>query len=128
MENFTAQQPTEADHVYNTSVFGGFKRIIQSKNFQGGAVTLVFGEVELDMSFADITSPAVIDITQLFGAIKLYVPTGWKVIHETTHIVSGVKDKRLPMDVPDTNEKVLILRGISILGEVKVIPSRFANI
>ena len=129
MENFTAQQDVnDADCIYNTSVFSGFKRTIQSKNFRGGSINLLFGEVELDLSFADLTSPAVIDITQAFGAVKLYVPTDWQVIHQTTHFLSSINDKYFIAVSRNTNsEKVLVLRGLSILAEVKVKPARFNN-
>ncbi len=127
MENFTAQQEVnDNDYIYNTSIFSGFKRNIQSKNFRGGAVNLLFGEVELDLSFAGLTSPAVIDITQAFGAVKLYVPTDWQVIHQTTHLLSGIKENRFLAVAQNTDsEKILILRGISFLAEVKILPARF---
>lgn len=130
MENFAEQQTAnEADYVYNTSVFGGFKRIIQSKNFKGGELVLIFGGVELDLSFAGLTAPAVIDITQAFGEIKLFLPPDWKLRDETTHILSVLKDHRyIPENPSADNNKVLILRGFSMFGAVEVQPARIANI
>lgn len=129
MENFTQQPVNEADCIYNTSIFGGFKRIIQSKNFRGGEITLIFGGVELDLSFADVTSPAVINITQAFGEVRLFVPAEWRLVHETTHILSVVKDLRFVTAEPNENSsKVLVLRGFSMFGAVEVLPARVANI
>lgn len=130
MENFTSQQTAnEADYIYNTSVFGGFKRIIQSKNFKGGEITLIFGGIELDLSFADITAPAVIDITQAFGEIKLFLPIDWQLINEATHFLSVVKDVRFVAGAPNPNSnKILILRGFSTFAAVEVLPAHIANI
>lgn len=130
MENFASQQTAnEADYIYNTSVFGGFKRIIQSKNFKGGEITLIFGGIELDFSFADIPSPAAIDITQAFGEIKLFIPSDWLLVDEITHFLSVVKDHRLiPGSYAPDNNKKLILRGFSALAAVEVQPARIANI
>lgn len=130
MENFVSQQTgSEADYIYNTSVFGGFKRIIQSKNFKGGEITLIFGGVELDFSFADLTSPAAIDITQIFGEIKLFIPSDWQLVDDITHFLSVVKDHRFMPDdiIPDSNKK-LILRGFSAFAAVEVLQARVANI
>lgn len=129
MENFTTQaSPNEADYIYNTSVFGGFKRIIQSKNFQGGEINLLFGEVELDLSYADMNAPVVIDITQGFGTVKLYVPSNWRVVDQSNHFLSNLRDKTFFAGAPvNNNDKVLILRGFSFLAEIKVLPARFAN-
>jgi predicted membrane protein len=130
MENFASQQTAnEADYIYNTSVFGGFKRIIQSKNFKGGEITLIFGGIELDLSFAGLTAPAAIDITQAFGEIKLFIPSDWQLVDDITHFLSVVKDHRfLPANaIPDNNKK-LILRGFSALAAVEVLPARVANI
>jgi len=130
MENFASQQTAnEADYIYNTSVFGGFKRIIQSKNFKGGEITLIFGGVELDFSFADLTSPAAIDITQAFGEIKLFIPSDWQLVDDITHFLSVVKDHRfVPCNVTPDNNKQLILRGFSALAAIEVLPARAANI
>lgn len=90
---------------------------------------MIFGGVELDLSFADLTAPAAIDITQIFGEVKLFIPNDWQVVHETTHFLSAVKDLRYLAGTPaPENNKILVLRGFSMLAAVEILPARVANI
>jgi predicted membrane protein len=108
------------DFVDSTSIFGGAKRIIISKNFKGGDIVNIFGGTELDLSQADFTGVAVIELTTVFGGTKLLVPSNWAVKSEAVTIFGGVEDKRRMQTITETPEKTLLLRGTVIFGGIDI--------
>lgn len=113
-----AQQFSQ-DFFDSTSVFGGIKKVIVSKNFRGGDITCFMGGCEVDLTQADMQSPAVIDVTQIFGGTKLIVPSHWQVRTEMTAIFGSVEDKRQQPLSADTG-KLVILKGTSIFGGIEI--------
>jgi len=104
-----------------TSILGGVKKGIFSKNFKGGQIFNVFGGVDIDLSQADIDGIIVIDITQIFGGIKLILPAHWELKSEITSILGGVEDKRKNLSALNIAEgKTLIIRGTSIFGGIDI--------
>jgi predicted membrane protein len=101
------------------SIFGGVKKTILSKNFKGGEIVNVFGGAELDFTQADIQGRVVIDITQIFGGTKIIVPSNWQVVSDLAAVFASVDDKRINRGVLD-NDKILVLKGVSIFAGVDV--------
>src|SRR5206468_9406343 len=98
----------------STSVFGGAKKVILSKNFKGGDITCFMGGAEIDLSQADIQGKIVIDTTAVFGGIKLIIPPNWDLKIEITAVFGGVEDKR-PVHVTKVDpDKVLVLDGAAV--------------
>jgi len=111
---------SKEDFVDSTSIFGGSKRIIISKKFQGGDLVNIFGGNELDLSQADFTGVAVIEITTIFGGTKLLVPSNWSVKSEAVTIFGGIEDKRRMQTITENPEKTLVLRGTVIFGGIDI--------
>ena len=129
MGNFNEDQNVnEMDYVYNTSIFSGFKRIIQSKTFKGGNITLIFGGIELDFSYASPASPAIIDINQAFGEVKLFLPDDWFVDTQINHLLSVVKEHRFNPAQNASSGKVLVIKGFSVFAAIEINPARASNI
>lgn len=112
------ESSTGEDYIDLTSIFGGSKRKIISKNFKGGETVNVFGGAELDFTQADINGTVVIDCTQVFGGVKIVVPANWNVRTELTSIMGGTDDKRNPVDVDEN--KTLVLTGVCIFGGIDI--------
>lgn len=109
------------DYIDTTSIFGGVKKNILTKNFKGGQVFNVFGGVEIDLTQSDIDGIVVLDITQVFGGTKLILPSHWEVKTEITAIIGGVDDKRKNLSALNIAEgKTLILRGTSIFAGIDI--------
>jgi predicted membrane protein len=106
------------DNLDLTSIFGGHKRKLFSKNFKGGEVVNIFGGTELDFSQADIQGTVIIENTNIFGGLKIVVPSNWEVRTEMTSIMGGTDDKRNLKEVDGS--KVLVLTGVCIFGGVDV--------
>lgn len=107
------------DYIDTTSIFGGTKKKIFSKNFRGGDMTNVFGGSEIDLSQADIQGTAVLDVTALFGGATLIVPSHWNVVSEAVAIMGEVKDKRVIQNLPENN-KILLIKGTVIFGGIDI--------
>ncbi len=106
--------------IDSISIFGGTKKNIISKEFKGGYVTNIFGGADINLMQADIRCNAMIDITQVFGGIKLLIPAHWHIKSEVVSVFGGIEDKRvLTKEAPDAG-KVLILKGSCIFGGIDI--------
>lgn len=107
------------DYLDATSVFSGVKRKVLSKDFKGGEITNFFGGCDVDFTSADITGRVTIDVTQVFGGIKLIVPPHWHVTSDMVSLFAGFDDKRMQKS-DYGSDKVLVLKGTSIFAGVEV--------
>jgi predicted membrane protein len=113
------QDYSSGDHFDSTSVFGGTKKVIVSKNFQSGDITCFMGGCEIDFSQADIQKPASVDVTQIFGGTKLIVPSNWTIRTDMTAFFGSIEDKRQqPLNADPS--KLLILQGTSVFGGIEI--------
>lgn len=103
-----------------SSVFGGVKKTITSKNFKGGMINCFMGGVEVNLSQADIIAPVSIEIMQAFGGTKLVVPPHWEIHSEAVAIFGGFEDKRTPQPGKFDAKKVLILKGTTLFGGIEI--------
>lgn len=109
------------DVIDSTSIFGGNKKIILSKDFKGGEITCIFGGTELNLMQADINGRVVLEVTQVFGGTKLLVPANWEVLSDMVAIFGGIEDKRLrDVNMEYDKNKVLMLKGTSIFGGIDI--------
>jgi predicted membrane protein len=111
------------DFLDSTVIFGGMKKNVMSKTFRGGETVTIFGGTEINLMHADVSTPIVIEITQIFGGTKLIVPAHWKVeSKDLVAILGGVDDKRHLLSNPAAGEtnKVLILHGTCLLGGIEI--------
>jgi predicted membrane protein len=90
-----------------------------SKNFKGGDVVTIMGGTEIDLSQADFTGVARLDVTQVMGGTKIIVPAHWEVRSEVSAIFAGFEDKRQQPAIQNP-DKVLIIEGTSIFGGIEL--------
>lgn len=108
----------KSDRLEVLAVFGGGNRRYNSQNFKGGAVTVVFGGTEVDLTSCELApGEQTIDCTVLFGGMELFVPRGWNVIIDVFPIFGGFghDTKKLP-PAPADSGKTLIVKGVVIFG------------
>lgn len=118
--NWDSDKISSDDTIDATSIFGGTKRNIISKNFQGGEISTFFGGTDLDFNQADIQGTAVIQSTTAFGGIKLIVPSHWNLQSEVVCIFGGIDDKRKMGKESSDPSKTLILKGTCIFGGIDI--------
>jgi predicted membrane protein len=120
IEKSVNESTSAEDYIDSTSIFGGVKKNVISKNFRGGDITNIMGGSEIDLSQADFNGTATIDLTQVFGGCKLIVPSNWTVKTQTAAIFGGVEDKRNIQNAVLDPNKVLILDGTSIFAGIEI--------
>lgn len=110
----------DAEHVEINAVLSGVKKIVLSKNFKGGEINAFMGGTEINLLQADIQSPIVLEVNNVFGGTKLIVPSNWDVKNEVTAVFGGIDDKRnVNTGTPDAG-KILILKGTCVFGGIEV--------
>ena len=117
---FDESQNSSEDILDTTSIFGGIKKNILTKNFKGGDVTNIMGGTELNFSQADINGEVILDMTQVFGGTKIVVPADWDVKSDIVAIFGGIEDKRSLENVSINPSKVLLLKGTSIFAGIEI--------
>lgn len=107
------------DRIESVSIFGGVKKNIVSKNFQGGEIVNFFGGSEINLMQADIKGRVRLEVVQVFGGTKIIVPANWTIHSEMVAVFGGIEDKRPPQlnAIPD---KVLVIEGTSIFGGIDI--------
>jgi hypothetical protein len=110
---------TPEDFIDATSIFGGVHKKMVSKTFKGGDIVTILGGTEIDLSQADFTGTARLDVTQVMGGTKIIVPAHWEVRSEVTAIFAGFEDKRQQPAIQNP-DKVLIIEGTSIFGGIEL--------
>ena len=107
------------DRIESVSIFGGVKKNIVSKNFQGGEIVNFFGGSEINLMQADIKGRVRLEVVQVFGGTKIIVPANWTIHSEMVAIFGGIEDKRPPQlnSIPD---KILVIEGTSVFGGIDI--------
>jgi predicted membrane protein len=105
------------DVIEEVVIFGGNMSRVQSQNFKGGEITSIFGGSEVHFTDA-VLSPegAVLEMTAIFGGVKLIVPRDWHIKIEVSSILGGFNDKRVPAGDRADLSRTLTIKGTTIFG------------
>lgn len=110
----------EPEYVNINSVFGGVKKYIISKNFQGGNIVTFMGGAELNLLQADVQQPVILEVNNVFGGTKLIVPSNWDIKNEVTAIFGGVEDKRNFNTISPEPGKTVLIKGTCLFGGIEI--------
>ncbi len=108
------------DYINEESIFCGTKKRVVSKSFKGGEITTIFGGTDLDLTHADMESPAQLEVNVVFGGLKLIVPAHWDVQLGVSTIAAGIEDKRFLHQGPIDEGKKLMLSGAVVFGGIEI--------
>jgi predicted membrane protein len=102
-------------------VFSTTQRRITSKNFRGGKVTAVFGELKIDLTEAEIEGEeAVIHLDAVFGAVEIRVPNTWVVVSRGAAVFGEYSDRTVHGQPPSPGAKRLVVKGGAVFGSVVI--------
>jgi predicted membrane protein len=105
-------------------IFGSLNRRIETQQFEGGKVEVVFGSIELDFSDAAISSPdrrAVLDVSAVFGGAEITVPRTWKVLMKSAAVFGGCDDRTVPpRPEPGLEPTTLVITGAAVFGGIEI--------
>ncbi|WP_316825323.1 LiaF transmembrane domain-containing protein [Pedobacter miscanthi] len=108
------------DIIDVTAIFGGSTQTVYSKNFQGGDIMAIFGGADIVMTQADFPETVSLDVTAVFGGIKLIVPQNWAIKSNVTALFGSVEDKRSHLMPVSEMKKTLILDGTALFGGIEI--------
>lgn len=111
---------SDEDFLNSTAIFSEEKKIVTSRNLQGGEVVNIFGGTDINLIQADVQGPIVIDIFQIFAGTKLIVPANWKVHSKVVSIFGEVDDRRFFQESVKDDRKIIYLKGTSIFGGITI--------
>ena len=120
MTPLSEESYTQDDIIDNVNIFSGTKKVILSKNFKGGDIVNIFGGSEIDLTQADMTTPAILEVTAIFGGATLIVPSNWAIKSEAVTIFGGIGDKRKIVPSTESPTKTLVLKGTMIFGGMEI--------
>lgn len=120
-QNFGGHTDYKDDYINDLSIFGGGHKSVQSENFKGGNLTSVFGGSEINMKNAKISpGGCVLDVFTVFGGTTLIIPNDWKLQIDAVSILGGFNDKRRVASSEIDQNKVLVIKGVVMLGGIEV--------
>lgn len=121
-ESTESTQSETRDTINSQALFCGIKRRVLSKHFSGGKVSAFFGGTEIDLTQADLSKNAVLDVEVAFGGVKLLVPSNWDLKINVDNVFAGVEDKRVYTSSSSSIDptKALILKGTVVFGGLEI--------
>ena len=104
-----------------SAVFGTFKRPITARNFKGVKLEAIFGEVNIDLTKAEIEGDeATIRADAVFGACVIRVPETWHISVLGSAVMGEYMDKTRQRPTEGQGVKTLIVTGSAVFGSVEV--------
>lgn len=102
------------------TIFSGINRRVDSQEFRGGRATVLFGGIELDFMKAKLAEgKATVDLTAIFGGIKIWAPDDWRVVVDSSSIFGGVEDKHRAVS-PTEAKATLFIKASAIFGGIEI--------
>ena len=97
-------------------------RSLDVQDFQGGKVTSIMSNVQLDLSrcrMAEGITAVYVDVHTVMGGIKLRIPEYWRVIWSGENAFGHFEDKTIP---PNTGSRApqFIVTGSCVMGTVEI--------
>jgi predicted membrane protein len=102
------------------AVFSENKSGSDTKDFQGGEATAIFGAARFDLRNASMTvDEARIDVNVVFGEVEVRVPETWNIVNRAGVVFAGVNDKTIhPRPDPSVKTPRVVITGAVIFGAI----------
>ena len=112
---------SDSPDLHADTVFSTTNRRITSKNFRGGKLAAVFGELKIDLTEAEIEGDeAVIHLDAVFGAVEIRVPNTWAVASRGAAVFGEYSDRTVHGQPPSPGAKRLVVKGGAVFGSVVI--------
>jgi predicted membrane protein len=112
------------DRMRESIVFSALNRRVETQQFEGGSLDVVFGSIEIDLRNAAVASPdrrVQIEANAVFAGIEIMVPMTWKVLLQATAVFGGCENKTLPpRPEPGIEPVTLIVTGGAVFGGITI--------
>ncbi len=116
-----ASSRSGSDFLHIENVFSGTRQKIESQDFEGGKVAVVFGGAEIDLRSAGTKREEIsIKADAVFGGIELWVPAHWQTIVRGAGVFGSFEDKTFPAAPGRDKAPRLVVTGGAVFGSVIV--------
>lgn len=106
------------NYLNRFTIFSGNKINSQSRKFEGGDISCIFGGSEINLTASKIDgNNANINVNIAFGGAEIKVPKDWKVEFVGTAIFGGFEDKT---SYSGKGDKTLTIDGTIIFGGLEI--------
>jgi predicted membrane protein len=104
-------------------VFSSVSRRLETQQFEGGKMAVVFGSIEIDLSEAGIAPGATVylKLDTVFGGIDVIVPRTWRVEMRSAAVFGGCDDRTIPPR-PELGVEApkLVVTGAAVFGGITI--------
>jgi len=105
-------------------VFSSVNRRVETQQFDGGKLDVVFGSIDIDLRDAAISPQqrtAKLVANAVFGGIEITVPRTWKVDMKGAAVFGGCDDRTVPPRPEVGFEPVtLVITGSAVFGGIEI--------
>ncbi|MDR0419674.1 MAG: cell wall-active antibiotics response protein [Prevotellaceae bacterium] len=103
-------------------IFSGAEEKLQVKDFKGGDINGIFGEVKLDLLDCELAEGVnYLEVNAVFGGVTIFAPASWKIEVKRSCVFGNFLDKRAKPEIEVSENRTLVIDASFIFGggEVK---------
>lgn len=101
------------------AAMNGAEIVNRSDSFRAGSGTAVMGGMTVDLTEADISTSATLELTAVAGGIDVTVPADWRVEMASTMFAGGVDNLTDP-DAADDEAPLLLVDARAYFGGIAI--------
>jgi predicted membrane protein len=108
----------DEDLLNEVAIFSPVNKNINSTNFNGGKVVMIFSGGKIDLSQVKTSEKNItLEVVAIFGGGKIIIPKNWKVNSQGTAIFGGYNSKV----EAGSDEVILNIKGAAIFGGIEIV-------
>jgi len=109
----------DSDVFAAVAAMDGAEVVNRSDSFRAGSGTAVMGGMTIDLTGAEISTSATLELTAVAGGIDVTVPVGWRVEMASTRFAGGVENLTDP-DAADDEAPLLLVDARAYFGGIAI--------
>ena len=109
----------DSDVFAAVAAMDGAEVVNRSDSFRAGSGTAVMGGMTIDLTGAEVSTSATLELTAVAGGIDVTVPVGWRVEVASTVFAGGVENLTDP-DAADDEAPLLLVDARAYFGGVAI--------
>jgi predicted membrane protein len=125
---FRTRKTKNKDEVFSSSqltdsLFFSSKQIkFDSKDFVGGSVSVIFGNLKLDFSNSFLTAEGTeLEINNFFGSTTIIVPKNWKIKNSNSKIIASFENKTQNPIKTNFDKQYFEIKSVNFFGSIEIV-------